>query len=348
MLIIGIIALIVITLTILSYLKIRHKQASEQYPECLHSDPPCDMSTPIDAVLPWVDTKCPIWKRCRQMFTKGTTNYTPSYELKRYGDGDVGQLEVCLAVTSLLKYAPWLNKIHILTHQGQVPDFIKDLSRADKKKVNVIHHPEFFIHKAHLPTFNSTAIECNIYNLKGVSERFIYLNDDMYLSKPVSPNMFFSGNIPIIRGHPIPNVSEYKIIHWFYNKYHNDSIIHMDNVGHLSKYGNDIFIWRYEHMICPLTMTMLNPCITHAPLVGNKSRMSEDSPPIHRAVLIALKNGYAKRYKVGGCRGNYKSKYVDVWGDTPVKKLRDCHEICCNQALTTNDMFEIRKFCFGY
>jgi hypothetical protein len=72
----------------------------------------------------------------------------------------------------------------------------------DDKKVFRIAHEEIFIDSSALPTFNSHAIEANLHRVPGLSERFLYFNDDFFLSKPVScldffsddgkPNVFFS------------------------------------------------------------------------------------------------------------------------------------------------------------
>ena len=43
-----------------------------------------------------------------------------------------------------------------------------------------------------MPTFNSTTIEMFISNIEGLSEYFIYTNDDMYPVSPLSKEDFFT------------------------------------------------------------------------------------------------------------------------------------------------------------
>ena len=47
------------------------------------------------------------------------------------------------------------------------------------------------IEKDNLPTFNSSAIEVNLFKIKKLSEHFVIFNDDMFLNAPVEPSDFF-------------------------------------------------------------------------------------------------------------------------------------------------------------
>ena len=50
--------------------------------------------------------------------------------------------------------------------------------------------------KENLPTFNSNAIEMNMHKIKGLSEQFVYFNDDMFLTNKVFPEDFFKDGLP--------------------------------------------------------------------------------------------------------------------------------------------------------
>ena len=47
-----------------------------------------------------------------------------------------------------------------------------------------------------LPTFNSCAIELNMHRIKGLSEHFVYFNDDMLLNGPINPEYYFKKGLP--------------------------------------------------------------------------------------------------------------------------------------------------------
>src|SRR6185312_8847543 len=50
------------------------------------------------------------------------------------------------------------------------------------------------------PTFNSRVIEAAMWRIPGLSEHFIYANDDMFLNAPVSPENFFRDGKPVLQG----------------------------------------------------------------------------------------------------------------------------------------------------
>lgn len=49
-----------------------------------------------------------------------------------------------------------------------------------------VNHDTLFPNLSHLPSFNSNAIELQLHNIEGLSEYFIYLNDDFYICRKVS------------------------------------------------------------------------------------------------------------------------------------------------------------------
>ncbi|KAK5808633.1 hypothetical protein F5H01DRAFT_396490 [Linnemannia elongata] len=67
---------------------------------------------------------------------------------------------------------------------GQVPSWL-DRSAATREKVDVVHHSAFFQHKDKFPIYNSAAIESQLHHFPGLSEVFIYMNDDIYFSMPM-------------------------------------------------------------------------------------------------------------------------------------------------------------------
>ena len=51
---------------------------------------------------------------------------------------------------------------------------------------------DIFQNRSHLPTFSSPAIETHIHRIPGLSQKFIYLNDDVMFGKEVWPDDFYS------------------------------------------------------------------------------------------------------------------------------------------------------------
>lgn len=88
------------------------------------------------------------------------------------------------------KNAPWVNKIYLVTC-GHFP---KWLNKEHPKLVLVSH--EEFIPKKYLPTFSSITIALNLHRIEGLSDKFVYFNDDMYMINPTKTTDFYKGNIP--------------------------------------------------------------------------------------------------------------------------------------------------------
>ena len=54
--------------------------------------------------------------------------------------------------------------------------------------MHVVDHREVFAgYEQFLPTFSSRAIESMLWRIPDLSERFLYLNDDFMLLRPVTP-----------------------------------------------------------------------------------------------------------------------------------------------------------------
>lgn len=56
----------------------------------------------------------------------------------------------------------------------------------------VFFSQDIFQNESHLPTFSSPAIETHIHRIPGLSQKFIYLNDDVMFGKDVWPDDFYS------------------------------------------------------------------------------------------------------------------------------------------------------------
>ncbi len=112
----------------------------------------------------------------------------------------VGEIDFCLR--SLLQNAPWLRTIYIVT-DGQTPSILKTFEGTPyAERFQVIDHRDIFRgFEQYLPTFNSLTIESMLWRIPGLSEQFIYLNDDCFVLRPVDEDAFFQDGKPVLRGH---------------------------------------------------------------------------------------------------------------------------------------------------
>lgn len=144
----------------------------------------------IDIVYLWVDGNDPQWL-AKHNACIGKTEDKSAVNCKgRYSDND----ELKYSLRSVEMYAPWIRKIFIVT-DNQVPKWLD----TSNPKIRIVDHKEI-LPEVSLPCFNSRLIEHFLYKIPGLSEYFLYANDDMFINRPVTPATFFAADgLPIIR-----------------------------------------------------------------------------------------------------------------------------------------------------
>ncbi|GHS98331.1 hypothetical protein FACS189421_06730 [Bacteroidia bacterium] len=148
----------------------------------------------IDLVYLWVDGADPVWraKKNAALAAAGRRQMDAlSVSDERWRDND----ELKYSLRSVEKFAPWINHIFIVT-DGQRPEWLADNPRVSIVDQNDIVPPEY------APLFNSAALELFIHKIHGLSEHFIYANDDNFIGRPLQPEFFFdsAGNPIVILG----------------------------------------------------------------------------------------------------------------------------------------------------
>ncbi|WP_440694324.1 stealth family protein [Clavibacter nebraskensis] len=141
-----------------------------------------DITFDIDMVFSWVDGNDPEFQKRRAERMKDVV----------VGEGDDSEArfrqidELKYALRSVYLFAPWVRRIFIVTDSPK-PSWL-----ADHPGVTFVRSEEFFTDPAALPTHNSQAVESQLQHIPGLSEHFLYSNDDMFFGRPVQPGMFFS------------------------------------------------------------------------------------------------------------------------------------------------------------
>lgn len=150
---------------------------------------------PIDVVIAWVDGDDPAHRAKRESYMTGSGTV--------FSHEDVGgetryrqRGEIYLCVASVLRYAKFVRRIFIVT-DNQNPRLEEFLARnfpENSVPVETVDHKEIFRdYEAYLPTFNSLAIETMLWRIPGLSEHYIYMNDDFMFTAPASRSDFFDG-----------------------------------------------------------------------------------------------------------------------------------------------------------
>ena len=187
----------------------RGRRADERLLGFGSTSAPCQLSTdnlggapflnrycvgPIDIVYTWVNGSDPEWVRSKLEWQRRAGLLPPedTAEAKKHeADAaatanryrDNGELKYSLR--SIVKYAPWVRHVYLVT-ANQIPEWL-DLSFS---RVTVVTHAEIYPNTSHLPVFSSPSIETHIHRIPGLSDNFIYFNDDVMLASPVWPEDF--------------------------------------------------------------------------------------------------------------------------------------------------------------
>ncbi|MFG2769146.1 stealth conserved region 3 domain-containing protein [Streptomyces sp. NPDC048350] len=146
-----------------------------------------DVDFPIDVVYTWVDDTDPAWRKRRDDVRRKLDMPVDDAD-----SGDVrfrNRDELRYSLRSLQMFAPWVRTIYLVT-DDQTPEWLD----TDQPGIEVVAHKDIFPDQSWLPTFNSHAIESQLHRIEGLSEHFLYFNDDVFIGRPLSPGSFFLSN----------------------------------------------------------------------------------------------------------------------------------------------------------
>ena len=129
----------------------------------------------MDIVITYVDGLDPLWRADYQRVVG------KSILEKRFRDW--GTLKYLLR--GIERNISGIGNVYlVVSRESQVPVWV------DRSRLKVILHSDI-IPAEYLPVFNSCAIEMYLHRIPGLSERFLYFNDDTYPVRPMSEEDFY-------------------------------------------------------------------------------------------------------------------------------------------------------------
>lgn len=137
----------------------------------------------IDFVVLWVNGNDEEWQRKKAQFSPDKKS---DIGINRYREWD----NLKYWFRAVEKYAPWVRKIHFVTDH-QVPEWLN----TSNPKLNCVFHEDYMPKEA-LPVFNSCAIEIGIHKIEDLSDKFVYFNDDIFLTDYITEKYYFKNNLP--------------------------------------------------------------------------------------------------------------------------------------------------------
>lgn len=158
----------------------------------------------MDAIVTYVDGLDPLWQ---QDYARTVGKKILD---KRFRDW--GTLKYHFR--GLDRFMPFIDRIHlVVARESQVPEWV------NRETVNVVLH-EDIMPAEHLPTFNSSMIEMFLHRIPGLTERFLYFNDDMYTVRPCDVDDFYPDGLPAMKfAHNIFYFGDFR-----YLVHHSDSL----------------------------------------------------------------------------------------------------------------------------
>jgi Stealth protein CR2, conserved region 2/Stealth protein CR1, conserved region 1/Stealth protein CR3, conserved region 3/Stealth protein CR4, conserved region 4 len=131
---------------------------------------------PVDVVYTWVDGTDELWRQRKSKFINDGLGLSELADSRaRYESRN----ELLYSIRSVVRYMPWVRNIYVVTDR-QVPSWFASTSR-----ITIVDHSELFPDKSCLPVFNSHAIESVLHRIEGLSDIFVYFNDDLFVNQPI-------------------------------------------------------------------------------------------------------------------------------------------------------------------
>jgi len=134
----------------------------------------------MDVVYTWVDGAFPGYGDLLSEWAESDHDVNPN----RYRD-NLDLLKYSLR--SLERHAPWVRHVYLVTTRPQVPTWLA----PDAPDLTVLHHDAIF-DPENLPSFNSFAILAHLTRIPGVSQRFLYMEDDRLFGRDVGREHLFT------------------------------------------------------------------------------------------------------------------------------------------------------------
>lgn len=159
----------------------------------------------IDAVITWVDGDDPEHVAKRERHDSRSVHPSSRAATRFASRGEIGY-----CVASILSFCSFVDRVFIVT-DAQWPSALDPLleRRPDwTERIRIVDHQEMFgVNADLLPVFSSRSIETMLFRIPDLAECFIYFNDDMFVGRPLSEDLFFQDGRPVLQGrmHRFPN-----------------------------------------------------------------------------------------------------------------------------------------------
>ncbi|KAL0212106.1 hypothetical protein RCL1_005732 [Eukaryota sp. TZLM3-RCL] len=158
-------------------------------PEVYHS---LQHDVTFDVLIPWVNDSDPNWIAKKALFSDDP------HGGKAFRFSDHGELRYC--IRSMEKYLRGFRHIYLLT-DDQVPSWLD----TSDPRIKIVTHKQIVprhLHDEILPFFNSQAFEAFFWNIPGISDNFLYMNDDLFFGDTTDLSYFLDAGKVVVYHEP--------------------------------------------------------------------------------------------------------------------------------------------------
>jgi len=305
--------------------------------------------TGMDVVYTWVDMNDPKWL---EKYRKYTGENPGGHRFK-----DNGELE--FSIQLLKKNCNFIRNIFIVT-DDQIPDWLvrKKKSELESEKnwcknIFIVDHKDIIDSKCNLPTFKSNTIESFLHNIKGLSEYFLYFNDDTFIGRKCGIETFINKKsrkpIARLKRFLINNQINYKYNNTYYDELYNTNTL-------INKKYNKPSEYESIHQVVIMSKKMCKEAWVQFPSQLIKSSKYITRYPhrftIHFTLLVQLLGIFKNVYQIQLNKYNISQLFINqnrINVNNPLPTLQKIienkpHLLCINSAhLFPPNIFEAFK-----
>jgi hypothetical protein len=262
----------------------------------------------IDVVIAWVDGDDPAHRAKRMAWGGGgavAQNNDVGGEMRYRATG-----EIFYCVGSILRFAPWVRKIWIITdnQNPRLDEFVGRNFPDSTTPIEIVDHRTIFEgYEANLPTFNSISIETMMWRIPGLAERFVYLNDDVFLASPIEPSYWFEGESTILHAKRVSTLAG-RLLRWIKPKKNGHKTFgHKDAMVNAAQRLGANHFWSFPHTPQALRRSFYERFFGEHPemLSQNCSHRFRHESQFSFVSLFFIKGGLEGLVKARSAKGSY-------------------------------------------
>ena len=201
----------------------------------------------VDVVITWVDSTDIQWKQAKIEAQKKEGRKLDSI---RVPPSLMVDAELSLNLLLIFKNIPWIRNVFIVSWRiTDIPCLSENAilnSHYKSGRIKLINQKDILPEPINV--FNSHAIESRLHYIPGLSEKFLYMNDDFFVTRFIPYDMLFYKDLPVIRPQFYLPASSYLTNIYF--KW-------MPGYKIIQDYFQKYKIFFPSHHVTPLTKTMM-------------------------------------------------------------------------------------------